>query len=80
MRNIFIDKYFNKLFCKMAEHNLIIHPEDMINIDDENEDQAHILLLNPNTVISIYVTPDQFTILIPKGSEILKEAPKHKRV
>lgn len=64
----------------MAEHNLIIHPEDMINIDDENEDQAHILLLNPNTVISIYVTPDQFTILIPKGSEILKEAPKHKRV
>lgn len=80
MRNIFIDKYFNKLFYKMTEHNLIIHPEDMINIDDENEnedeDQTHILLLNPNTVISIYVTPDQYNILIPKP----KEAPKHKRV
>lgn len=60
----------------MTEYNLIIHPEDMINTDDEIEEQAPILFLDPNTVISIYVTPDQFTILIPKP----KEAPNHKRV
>jgi hypothetical protein len=62
----------------MTEHNLIIHPEDMINTDDEIEDEEYtpILLLDPNTVISIYVTPDQYNILIPKP----KNAPKYKRV
>jgi|LakMenEpi03Aug12_release.lakeMendotaPanAssembly.Ray.scaffolds.fasta_scaffold2400373_1 hypothetical protein len=60
----------------MTDYNLIIHPEDMINIEDEIEEQTPILLLNQNTVISIYVTPEQFNILIPKP----KNAPNHKRV
>lgn len=56
-------------------HNLIILPEDMNITDDENNEIDEV----PN-VVSIYVTPEQYDILLPKGSDYLKEAPKYKRV
>jgi hypothetical protein len=64
----------------ILNHNLIIHPEDMINIDDEDNNQDQITgIVNPNN-ISIYVTPEQFNILISKGNINLIKAPNHKRI
>ncbi len=56
-------------------HNLIILPEDMNITDDENNEIDEV----PN-VVSIYVTPEQYDILLPKGSDYHTKAPKYKRV